>query len=112
MDPLLQSREQMPEYAMETSAVTSQKKLQNTTNSDKVMFTVLLGFTKACTGTISRKHSDIISARYCERLCDRVKSEIQRKHQGSLSKGVSLLHDNAHPYAQATKLLKHSSIAP
>ena len=34
MDPLLQSTEQTPEYGMEASALTDQKKFQNLTNSE------------------------------------------------------------------------------
>jgi hypothetical protein len=68
----------MSEYAMESSAITSKKKV-NATNSDKVMLTVLLGFTTAYTEIISRKHCNINSARYCEMLGDRVKPEIRNK---------------------------------
>jgi len=44
MDPLLQSREQTPEYGMETSALADQKKFQNLTNR----------FARPNTGTLSK----------------------------------------------------------
>jgi len=34
-------------------------------------------------------------------LIDRLKPEIRSKHQGQLSKGIVLLHDNAHPHTAA-----------
>ena len=45
--------------------------------------------------------STINSARYNEMLIDRLKPEIRSKRRGQLSKGIVLLHDNAHPHTVA-----------
>ena len=46
--------------------------------------------------------STINNARYSEMLIGRLKPEIWSKHWGQLSKGIVLLHDNAHPHTAAS----------
>ena len=66
--------------------------------------------------------STINSARYSEMLIGRLKPEIRSKHWGQLSKGIVLLHDNAHPHTAAStvetlqklnfEVLAHPSYSP
>jgi len=80
---------------METSTVTHQEKVQKRCLQ---FFGIHKDQYWNITRTGVQKQN---SAHYSEMLIDRLKPEIQSKRQGHLSKGIVLLHANAHPLTAA-----------
>jgi histone-lysine N-methyltransferase SETMAR len=92
MDPPLRAREQTPEFGLETSDIVG---------GGEVMLTVFWDSQGPILGHYQERGTTVNSAHYNEMLCDKLKPVIRTKRQGLLSKGVALLHDNAHPHTAA-----------
>ena len=83
---------------MEISTITYQENVQKPTISRKIDAYRFLGLTRPNAGTLSGEGFNNKQCSYSEMLIDRLKPEIRSSHRGQLSKGIVLLHDNAHPH--------------
>jgi len=79
---------------METSTIAYQEKVQKPTISRKIDAYSFWDSQGPILEYYQERGSTINSAHYSEMLIDRLKPEIRSKHQGQLSKGTVLLHDN------------------
>jgi len=77
------------------------KKFKNQPSAGKLMLTVFWDSQGPLVEHYQERGSTINSAHYSEMLIDKLKPEIRGKCQGQLSKGIVLLHDNAHPHTAA-----------
>ena len=81
-----------------------QEKFKSQPSAGKLMLTVFWDSQGPILEHYHEIGSTINSAHYSEVLIDRLKPEIQSKRQGQLSKGIVLLHDNAHLHTAAHTL--------
>ena len=83
---------------METSGITSEEKIQESTFCEKSDAHNFLGLTRVILEHYLERDTTVNSVGYSEMLNTELKPAIRTKRQGLLSSGVLLLHDNARPY--------------
>ena len=98
MGPSFCTGKQTPEHGMETSGLTSEEKIQESTFCGKSDAHNFLGLTRVNTGTLSGRGTTVNNVRYSEMLSTELKPAIRTKRRGLLSSGVLLLHENARPH--------------
>ena len=88
---------QTPDHGMETSGITNEEKIQESTFCGK-SDTIFWDSQGVILEHYVERGTTVNSVRYSEMLSTELKPTIRTKRRGLLSSGVLLLHDNARPH--------------
>ena len=81
MDPPLRAREQTPEYGVETSDITSQKKYKSQPSGGKVMFILFWDSQGPILEHYQEGGTTVNSVHYCEMLRDQLKQAEKKQRR-------------------------------